>query len=165
MASPLIGIAGVNSLLFTAYGISKRIISPFPDLSLKQIAAAGAMAGAANAILASPGWRFSLFCFVSQPCLDSLNAVEMFKVRMQGQYGAATDKRLSVLAKEMWSQWGFRQGLMRGYWVKMPSSAAVELISHSAGYCRSGNSCIRRVRDGQIKLPRVAECAFRFYSG
>jgi hypothetical protein len=55
MASPLIGIAGVNSLLFAAYGTSKRIISPFPNLSLKQIALAGSMAGAANAILASPG--------------------------------------------------------------------------------------------------------------
>lgn len=55
MLSPLIGIAGVNSLLFAAYGASKRIISPYPNLSLKEIAAAGAMAGAANAILASPG--------------------------------------------------------------------------------------------------------------
>ena len=55
MASPLIGIAGVNSLLFAAYGTSKRIISPFPQLSLKEIALAGAMAGAANAVLASPG--------------------------------------------------------------------------------------------------------------
>ena len=53
--SPLIGIAGVNSLLFASYAASKRIISPFPDKSLKEIAAAGAMAGAANAILASPG--------------------------------------------------------------------------------------------------------------
>jgi len=97
MASPLIGIAGVNSLLFTSYAISKRIISPFPDLSLKEIAAAGAMAGAANSILASP--------------------VEMFKVRMQGQYGAATDKRLRTVASEMWSQWGFRKGIMRGFWV------------------------------------------------
>jgi solute carrier family 25 carnitine/acylcarnitine transporter 20/29 len=55
MASPLIGIAGVNSLLFASYGASRRIISPFPQLSLKEIALAGAMAGAANAILASPG--------------------------------------------------------------------------------------------------------------
>jgi solute carrier family 25 carnitine/acylcarnitine transporter 20/29 len=54
MASPLMGIAAVNSLLFTAYGVSKRIISPYPDLSLGQIAAAGGMAGAANAVLASP---------------------------------------------------------------------------------------------------------------
>ncbi|KIM35044.1 hypothetical protein M413DRAFT_449925 [Hebeloma cylindrosporum] len=97
MASPLLGIAGVNSLLFASYGISKRIISPFPQLSLKEIALAGAMAGAANAILASP--------------------VEMFKVRMQGQYGAATDKRLSDVASEMWKDYGFRKGVMRGYWV------------------------------------------------
>ena len=55
MASPLVGIAGVNSLLFAAYAVSKRMISPFPQLSLKEIAAAGAMAGAVNAILASPG--------------------------------------------------------------------------------------------------------------
>ncbi|KAF8161585.1 mitochondrial carrier domain-containing protein [Crassisporium funariophilum] len=97
MASPLIGIAGVNSLLFASYGVSKRLISPFPQLSLKEIALAGAMAGAANAILASP--------------------VEMFKVRMQGQYGAATDKRLRAVASEMWRDWGFRKGIMRGYWV------------------------------------------------
>ncbi|KAL1751960.1 mitochondrial carrier domain-containing protein [Schizophyllum commune] len=95
--APLLGIAGVNSLLFAAYGTSKRIISPFPQLSLKEIAAAGALAGAINAVLASP--------------------VEMFKVRMQGQYGDKTDKRLSVLAREMWREWGFRKGVMRGYWV------------------------------------------------
>lgn len=59
MASPLIGIAGVNSLLFTSYAISKRIVSPFPELSLKQTAAAGAMAGAANSILASPGTSYA----------------------------------------------------------------------------------------------------------
>jgi solute carrier family 25 carnitine/acylcarnitine transporter 20/29 len=101
MLSPLLGIAGVNSLLFAAYGTSKRIISPFGQLSLKEIAAAGAMAGAANAILASP--------------------VEMFKVRMQGQYGNPSDKRLRVVAREMWAEWGFRKGVMRGYWVCTPS--------------------------------------------
>ncbi|KAG5350999.1 hypothetical protein C0989_008362 [Termitomyces sp. Mn162] len=99
MASPLLGIAGVNSLLFASYGISRRLISPFPQLSLKETALAGSMAGAANAILASP--------------------VEMFKVRMQGQYGAATDKRLREVVRDMWKQWGFRQGIMRGYWVSV----------------------------------------------
>ncbi|KAI9465249.1 mitochondrial carrier domain-containing protein [Lactarius psammicola] len=79
------------------YGISKRIISPFGQLSLRETAGAGAMAGAANAILASP--------------------VEMFKVRMQGQYGNPSDKRLRVVAREMWTEWGFRKGIMRGYWV------------------------------------------------
>ncbi|KAJ7612032.1 mitochondrial carrier domain-containing protein [Mycena polygramma] len=96
MASPLLGSAGVNSLLFASYGVSQRIISPFP-LSLPEIALAGSMAGVATAILASP--------------------VEMFKVRMQGQYGDKTDKRLRAVAREMWSEWGFRKGIMRGYWV------------------------------------------------
>jgi solute carrier family 25 carnitine/acylcarnitine transporter 20/29 len=41
----------------------------------------------------------------------------MFKVRMQGQYGGAGDKRLRVVASEMWAQWGLRRGIMRGYWV------------------------------------------------
>lgn len=43
--------------------------------------------------------------------------VEMFKVRMQGQYGSASDKRLRTVAKEMWKEWGFTRGIMRGYWV------------------------------------------------
>lgn len=52
--SPLLGVAAVNSLLFTAYGSARRIVSPYPDLSIPQVAAAGAIAGAANAVLASP---------------------------------------------------------------------------------------------------------------
>ena len=116
MASPLLGIAGVNSLLFAAYGASKRIISPFPQLSLKEIAAAGAMAGAANAVLASPGMVY--FQATSANELTKRNVVEMFKVRMQGQYGAATDQRLREVVREMWSEWGFRRGVMRGYWVR-----------------------------------------------
>jgi len=43
----------------------------------------------------------------------------MFKVRMQGQYGSATDKKLRDVAREMWSTWGFRKGVMRGYWVTL----------------------------------------------
>jgi len=97
MASPLLGIAGVNSLLFAAYAASRRLVSPFPDLSIQQVALAGGMAGAINAVLASP--------------------VEMFKVRMQGQYGSAGDKRLRDIAREMWKEWGFTRGIMRGYWI------------------------------------------------
>lgn len=55
MGSPLLGIAAVNSLLFTAYNVSKRVINPFPEHTLPQIALAGSMAGAANSVLASPG--------------------------------------------------------------------------------------------------------------
>ena len=77
--SPLIGIAGVNSLLFASYAASKRIISPFPDKSLKEIAAAGAMAGAANAILASPGENRLAY----RRCLTNYNShiVEILKTR------------------------------------------------------------------------------------
>ena len=60
MLSPLLGIAGVNSLLFASYGFAKRIVTPFGELSLPQTALAGSMAGAANAILASPGKKFHL---------------------------------------------------------------------------------------------------------
>lgn len=62
--SPLLGIAAVNSLLFTAYMQAKKLVSPFGELSIAQIAVAGGIAGGANAILASP--------------------VEMFKIKMQG---------------------------------------------------------------------------------
>lgn len=68
MLSPLLGIAGVNSLLFASYGVSKRIVSPFGQLTLGQTAVAGAMAGAANAILASPG---ALFFSFATAALDS----------------------------------------------------------------------------------------------
>lgn len=37
---------------------------------------------------------------------------------MQGQYGAATDKKLRDIMREMWSEFGFRKGIMRGYWVR-----------------------------------------------
>ena len=55
MASPLVGIAAVNSLLFAAYNVSKRVVTPFPDITLPQVALAGSMAGAINSVLASPG--------------------------------------------------------------------------------------------------------------
>ncbi|KAJ9110968.1 hypothetical protein QFC20_002734 [Naganishia adeliensis] len=108
MASPLLGIAAVNSLLFTAYGVTRRIISPYPDLTMGQIAMAGAGAGAINAVLASP--------------------VELFKIKMQGQvmlptdktilqYGGADDKKLGAVVKDTYRQWGFKNGIMRGYWV------------------------------------------------
>ena len=46
---------------------------------------------------------------------------------MQGQYGAKDDKRLRDVAKEMWRDWGFRKGVMRGYWVShyIPTSSAL----------------------------------------
>jgi hypothetical protein len=72
----------------------------------------------------------------------------MFKVRMQGQYGAATDKRLSAVVAEMWRDWGFRKGIMRGYWVRFASlhfSFALELTGLGDGGTR--NSGLRWVSD------------------
>lgn len=62
MASPLLGVAGVNSLLFASNAYARKLVSPYgPNLSIREVATAGAIAGAAQSILASP--------------------VEMFKVR------------------------------------------------------------------------------------
>jgi solute carrier family 25 carnitine/acylcarnitine transporter 20/29 len=116
MASPLFGIAAVNSLLFASYSASKRLVSPYPQLSLSQTALAGGIAGAANAVLASP--------------------VEMFKVRMQGQYGAATDQRLKAVVTDMINNWGFRKGIMRGYWVAC-SSTLLRSLMNNTWYCAS----------------------------
>jgi len=58
MASPLLGVAAVNSLLFTAFSVAKRIVSPYPDLSIAQVSIAGGIAGGVNALLASPGACF-----------------------------------------------------------------------------------------------------------
>lgn len=60
MASPLMGVAAVNSLLFTSFAVSKRILSPYPNLEIHQIAAAGGMAGGVNALLASPVEMFKV---------------------------------------------------------------------------------------------------------
>ena len=43
--------------------------------------------------------------------------VEMFKIRMQGQYGGAGDKKLGRVVSDMWRDYGFRNGIMRGYWI------------------------------------------------
>ncbi|KAJ3993444.1 mitochondrial carrier domain-containing protein [Lentinula boryana] len=63
--------------------------------------------------------RVRIFAGPVSPLVFIWIAVEMFKVRMQGQYGGAQDKHLSAVAKEMWNQWGFRKGVMRGYWVTL----------------------------------------------
>lgn len=35
---------------------------------------------------------------------------------MQGQYGSATDRRLSRVFLDTWRNAGFRYGVMRGFW-------------------------------------------------
>lgn len=57
--------------------------------------------------------------------------VEMFKIRMQGQYGKG-GKRLSEVVGGMWREFGFRKGVMRGYWVGPLSSWAGPLPEASS---------------------------------
>lgn len=139
--SPLLGIAGVNSLLFAAYAVSKRVVSPYPELSLGQIATAGAMAGAVNSILASP--------------------VEMFKVRMQAQYGQPGDKRLSIVARDMWAEWGFRKGIMRGFW----ATVAREIPAYAGFYAGFEFAKRRFQRKYGTSLPIVPLLASGSFGG
>ncbi|KAF9402402.1 hypothetical protein BGZ94_004943 [Podila epigama] len=102
MASPLVGVAAVNALLFAAYSNLKKIQEPYPGarLTLNQIALAGAGAGIVNAVLASP--------------------VELLKIKMQAQYGAGSTVRYSGpidCARQLIKEHGIRHGLMRGYWI------------------------------------------------
>ncbi|GAA6062759.1 hypothetical protein JCM10212_005555 [Sporobolomyces blumeae] len=96
MAAPLLGIGGVNSLLFASNAYARRIVSPFPELTIPQIALAGSMAGVVQAVLASP--------------------VEMFKVRMQANQ-STNPKGLRQVVGEMYEKYGWRKGIMRGYWI------------------------------------------------
>lgn len=125
MASPLMGVAAVNSLLFTSFAVSKRILSPYPNLDIYQTAAAGGMAGGVNALLASPVEMFkvkkekewSMACMpLTYRTLLTL-ALSIRQVRMQAQYGSPTDKTLRTVVSETWNKWGVRQGIMRGFWV------------------------------------------------
>ncbi|KIS67374.1 uncharacterized protein UMAG_11977 [Mycosarcoma maydis] len=104
MASPLLGIAAQNALLFSAFQSAKRLISPHThELSTAQIAAAGAIAGGINSILSSP--------------------VELFKIRMQAQITSRNNptshEKLSAVARQVYTQHGIRNGVMRGFWITL----------------------------------------------
>lgn len=66
-------------------------------MTINQTVAAGAIAGAVNSVMASP--------------------IELFKIRMQSQYGAGTDQKLRQVASQLWKDHGFKRGIMRGFWV------------------------------------------------
>lgn len=44
--------------------------------------------------------------------------VEMFKIRMQAQYTRGGGKRLREVVGDMYREYGWRKGIMRGYWVR-----------------------------------------------
>ncbi|KAJ1731516.1 hypothetical protein LPJ61_002494 [Coemansia biformis] len=118
MASPLVGIAAVNSLLFWAYSLGKALqtgsASAIPTLG--QVAVAGAGAGAVNSVLASP--------------------VELLKVRLQVQYTSATStagrtafRGPAPLARHLVRRFGAR-GIMWGFW----ATVAREIPAYTAFY-------------------------------
>lgn len=72
----------------------------------------------------------------------SQSIVEMFKVRMQGQYGSASDKRLRAVASEMWREWGFTRGIMRGYWVSFSLFELAVFLSWSVMQYPTGISIL-----------------------
>lgn len=77
MSSPLIGIAGVNSLLFASNNYARKIVSPFPDLSIPQVMLAGSMAGAVQSVLASPVEMFKVTYFVFERSRISLISLKL----------------------------------------------------------------------------------------
>ncbi|KAJ2441271.1 hypothetical protein GGF42_007349, partial [Coemansia sp. RSA 2424] len=116
MASPLIGCAAVNSLLFWAYSYGKSIQTGSLDATptLGQVAIAGAGAGIVNSILASP--------------------VELLKVRLQVQNSTASAGNTLFrgpvhLARHLAHQFGAR-GIMWGFW----ATVAREVPAYAAFY-------------------------------
>ncbi|PIA16960.1 mitochondrial carrier [Coemansia reversa NRRL 1564] len=114
MASPLVGISAVNSLLFWAYSYGRTLQtgSATATPTLGQVAIAGAGAGAVNSILASP--------------------VELLKVRLQVQYntavqGSAVFRGPVPLARHLFQKFGAR-GITWGFWAtvarEIPANAA-----------------------------------------
>lgn len=75
------------------------------------------MAGAVQAVLASPVEMFKVrgcIRMMSRSCCTNASRVQ---VRLQAQYGP-NPKRLRDIVGEMYSKYGWRQGIMRGYWVR-----------------------------------------------
>lgn len=59
--------------------------------------------------------------------------VEMFKIRMQGQYGEG-GKRLRDVVGDMYRQYGWRKGIMRGYWVRLAFRPSHEVAADALDF-------------------------------
>lgn len=70
----------------------------------------------------------------------------MFKIKMQGQYGGKDDKRLGRVVGDMWKEYGFRNGIMRGYWV------SIRLFNQ----CRKKLMYVRSLSFAKFLLTRVS---------
>ncbi|KAN0021974.1 hypothetical protein ACTFIU_004123 [Dictyostelium citrinum] len=99
VASPLVGLSIMNSVMFLAYGQSKTLIQKLSDnpnepLDLKGLTAAGALAGIAIGFVDAP--------------------VDLFKSQMQVQQGDKSQyKSTGDCAKQIWKIGGIR-GVFQG---------------------------------------------------
>ncbi|KAJ1557843.1 hypothetical protein HK096_005049, partial [Nowakowskiella sp. JEL0078] len=105
MASPLLGIGFVNAVLFSAYGWLKNVQqNGTKQLTLTQIAIAGAGAGAINSVVSSP---IELFKIRLQVQYDSLKSPSSASPRYKGNFD---------VAKQLYRDYGWRNGIFRGFW-------------------------------------------------
>ncbi|EPQ26813.1 uncharacterized protein PFL1_05791 [Pseudozyma flocculosa PF-1] len=95
---PLVGVAAQTSILFTAFNLSKRLVSPLcpSNLSVSQIALAGGIAGGVNTVLSAP--------------------IELVKIRQQSNYDARSASMLSVF-NSLRRDVGWKSGVYRGFWI------------------------------------------------
>jgi len=60
----------------------------------------------------------------------------MFKIRMQGQFGGAGDKKLGKVVGDVWRNYGLRDGIMRGYWVSPAYQIGLVVTDVKATFAR-----------------------------
>ena len=84
----------------------------------------------------------------------------MFKIRMQGQYGKG-GKRLGTVVGDLWRDWGFRDGLMRGYWV----SLGFKRSTSQAGFTKVGDMGNMLRWFQKVTVIREIPAYAGFYSG
>lgn len=72
---------------------------------------------------------------------------------MQGQYGSADDRKLGKVASDLWREHGFRNGIMRGFWV----TVAREIPAYAGQYMSMGRKIIYRsaCRDRLLCMLRI----------
>ncbi|KAJ3306799.1 hypothetical protein HDV03_003836 [Kappamyces sp. JEL0829] len=98
MLAPLLGVAGINAVLFSAYGWGKSALGgDAGTLELSRIALAGGFAGFINSFVAAP--------------------IELLKIRLQAQraggiYSGPWDVFVKIVRTD-----GISNGLFRGLWV------------------------------------------------
>ncbi|KAJ3195588.1 hypothetical protein HK101_011731 [Irineochytrium annulatum] len=130
MASPLIGMGFINAILFSAYGWFKEVLRDPKQadrpLAIRQLAAAGALAGVVNSFVAAP--------------------IELVKIRLQAQYSLDplemgrqhVYKGPLDVGRGLIREHGVVRGLFHGTWStvvrEIPVSVPEEVMFAYAGF-------------------------------